>query len=61
MKPIFIQLGNGLVYFQRPEPDTASQDPLTDSEQIIIHLYRENEELKSQLEKIKKIIPDLDI
>ncbi len=61
MKSIVIQLENGLVYFQRPEPDTGSQDPLTDSEQIIIHLFRENERLKEQLEKIKKLIPEIKI
>ena len=55
MKPIIIQIGNGLVYYQRPRPDTASQDPYTESEDVIEQLFYENQVLTEQLEKLKKI------
>ena len=61
MKSIIIEMGKGTIYFQRPRPDTLSQDPYSTTEEIIEHLFLENEKLKSQLEKIKIIIPDLDI
>lgn len=57
MKVIAIQLDNGLVYVQRCELETASQDPLTDSELVIIKLYND---LKEANEHIKQLEEDTD-
>ncbi|MGK0446547.1 MAG: hypothetical protein ACJA2M_000316 [Polaribacter sp.] len=46
MNAIFIELTDGSVYVARLEPDTASQDPLTNEEKVILDLHRQLEALK---------------
>jgi len=41
MNSIFIELSDGSVYVARLEPKTASEDPLTDKEKVILDLYRQ--------------------
>ena len=41
MEVIAIKLSNGQVYFARCEPKTASEDPLTTEEKVILDLYKQ--------------------
>jgi hypothetical protein len=51
MKTILIQLSNGQVYLARTKPETASEDPLTDREVVILDLHNQIEVLKKELIK----------
>ena len=46
---ILIELRNGEIYYARGHPKSATEDPLTDSEMVILDLYEQIEELKDML------------
>jgi hypothetical protein len=46
MNAILIELTDGSVYLARLEPETTSEDPLTDKEKVILDLHRQLEALK---------------
>ena len=48
MNAILIELTDGSVYVARLHPNTASQDPLTYKEKVILDLHKQIEELKNK-------------
>lgn len=54
---VVIPFEDNAVYTQRLEPYTASEDPLTDQEKVILYQHREIERLNQQLEYAKEYIP----
>jgi len=64
---VLIDLHDGTAYFQRYAPDTASGDPLTNQEEVILFLNSRYEKIQLQLEqkeikdRIKSINDDQEI
>ena len=50
-KGIIIDLLDGTLYFQRYSPDTATEEPLTKREEVILFLDSRYEKIKLQLEQ----------